>query len=63
MLGIGPGDRVRTKADGRVGVVLRLYKTRTTLLAYVRLDTRPTRDGQAFDVADLEPCPRESTSP
>jgi hypothetical protein len=63
MISIGPGDRVRTKGDGQAGVVLRLYKTRTALLAYVRLDARPTRDGQAFDVADLEPCQRDATSP
>jgi len=62
MSSIGPGDRVRTKADGQAGVVLRLYKTRTAVLAYVRLDDRPTREGQAFDVADLERGPKESAS-
>ncbi len=54
MTSIGAGDRVRTRAGEQLGVVLRLYRTPTAILAYVRLDARPTREGQAFDVDELE---------
>ena len=63
MISFRPGDRVRTKTGGQLGVVLRLYKTPTAILAYVRLDARPTREGQAFDVDELELGQHDASSP